>query len=172
MTNIPNLDNLEYLPYLNEEGIINPEFERKIGVYAVFDRSKTLQFVGYSRDIYLSLKQHLIRKTDQCYWLKIETITKPSRTILTEIKQSWLRENNLLSIDESPWNDPIDTTLTLTENELQEYDNLTELEKIKFLKKISRKTENEINQKLVLRGVKMEIRFNPKLKEKGLLDLK
>jgi hypothetical protein len=172
MTAIPKLENLEYLPYLNQEGIIDPEFERKIGVYAVFNQEKTLQFVGYSRDIYLSLKQHLIRKPEQCYWLKVETIAKPSRSLLEEIKQTWLIDQPNLLRDETTWNDPIDTKLTMTETELQEYNNSDELGQIKLLKKIARKTETEINQKLVLRGVKMEIRFNPKLKEKGLLDLK
>ncbi len=172
MTEIPKLENLEYLPYLNQEGIIDPEFERQIGVYAVFDQEKTLQFIGYSRDIYLSLKQHLIRKPEQCYWLKIETITKPSRSILAEIRQTWLTENGNLSMDETAWNDPIDAKLTMTKEDQEQYHKLDELGQIKLLKKIARITETEINQKLETRGVKMEIRFNPKLKEKGLLDLK
>lgn len=172
MTEIPKLENLEYLPYLNQEGIIDPKFERQIGVYAVFDQEKTLQFIGYSRDIYLSLKQHLIRKPEQCYWLKIETITKPSRSILAEIRQTWLTENGNLSMDETAWNDPIDAKLTMTKEDQEQYHKLDELGQIKLLKKIARITETEINQKLETRGVKMEIRFNPKLKEKGLLDLK
>jgi hypothetical protein len=172
MTDIPQLTNLDYTPYLDETGIINPDLERKIGVYAIFDQDKHLQLVGYSRDVYLSLKQHLIRKPDQCHWLKIVTITKPSRSILAEIKQSWLDEFNRPSIEENTWNDPIDIKLTMTEAQKQEYQQLDELGQIKLLKKIARETENQINHQLAQRGVTMEIRFNPKLKEKGLLDLK
>lgn len=172
MTEIPKLDNLAYIPYLNQEGIIDPELEKKIGVYAIFDQEKNLQFVGYSRDICLSLKQHLIRKPTQCYWLKIETINKPSRSILEEIRGTWLKEKNNFSMDEKSWNDPIDTTLTMTDKQQQEYQQLDEIGKIKFLKQIARQVETSIQEQLTIRGAKMEIRFNPKLKEKGLLDLK
>jgi hypothetical protein len=37
---------------------------------------------------------------------------------------------------------------------------------------VARRLENEIQSQLKARGVTMEIRFNPKLKEQGLLDLK
>ncbi len=172
MTEIPNLESLEYLPYLNDEGIIDPDLERKIGVYAVFDSKKKLQFIGYSRDIYLSLKQHLIRQPEQCYWLKIETITKPSRKILEDIRQAWVTENGDFIIDEDKWNQAIDAKLDMTQADKEEYNKLEELGQIKLLKKIARKKEAEIIKQLENRGVKMEIRFNPKLKEKGLLDLK
>ena len=53
---LPSLSSLEFLVYINEAGELPTEFQGLIGIYAIFDRAKTLQFVGYSRDIYLSLK--------------------------------------------------------------------------------------------------------------------
>jgi hypothetical protein len=59
-TEIPVLENLEFLPYLDDQGLLDENLSGKIGIYAIFNQAKNLQFVGYSRDIYLSLKQHLV----------------------------------------------------------------------------------------------------------------
>ncbi|MFN7215051.1 GIY-YIG nuclease family protein, partial [Microcystis sp.] len=87
-----NLQQLEYIPYLDTTGNICADLQGRIGVYGIFDREQVLEFVGYSRDIYLSLKQHLARQPQACYWLKIQVIERPNRTILEAIKQAWLRE--------------------------------------------------------------------------------
>lgn len=170
------LKDLEYIPYLDENGALPPQIQGKIGVYAIFDTAKTLQFVGYSRDIYLSLKQHLIRQPDKCYWFKVETITRPSRTTLEAIRQAWIAENGTTPVGnseaETTWTQPLDAKLTMTAAEKAELSQSEELAKIKLLKKIARKLEAEIQDKLKQREVNMEIRFNPKLKEQGLLDLK
>jgi hypothetical protein len=175
-TRIPKLNSLEFLPYLNENGIIIEELQKKIGVYAIFNQDKKLQFVGYSRDIYASLKQHLVRQPNHCYWLKVEIINRPSRTILEQIKNSWLSENGDLSLNSEDnqrlWTQPIDAKIAITEQEKETYKNSDELTQIKLLKKISRRVQADIEEILKHRGNQMEIRFNPKLKEQGLLDLK
>ena len=169
---LANLEQLEYIPYLDTTGNICGDFQGKIGVYAIFDREQVLEFVGYSRDIYLSLKQHLTRQPQACYWLKIQVIERPNRTILESIKQAWLRESQSVISNEKLWTEPIDVKLAMTETEKEIYQNADELGKIKLLKQVSRRVENDILSTLEKRGVQMEIRFNPKLKEQGLLDLK
>ncbi|PSF39052.1 Nuclease subunit of the excinuclease complex [Aphanothece hegewaldii CCALA 016] len=171
-TEILSLSSLDYLPFLDENGIISEEIQGKIGVYAIFDQEKVLQFVGYSRDIYLSLKQHLVRQPNHCYWIKLQTISRPSRTILEEIRQAWLSENGSIQMDEAKWTQPIDAKLVMSETEKQDYQKLDEMGQIKLLKKVSRRVEETILQQLKERGVQLEIRFSPKLKEEGLLDLK
>lgn len=171
-TEILSLGSLEYLPFLDENGVLAEEIQSKIGVYAIFDQEKVLQFVGYSRDMYLSLKQHLIRQPNHCYWIKLQTISRPSRTILEEIRQAWLSENSLIQTDDEKWTQPIDAKFAMSEAEKQDYQNTDEMGKIKLLKKVSRRVEETIQEQLKQRGVQMEIRFNPKLKEEGLLDLK
>ncbi len=54
-TEIISLTQLDYLPYLDDNGHISEEIHGKIGVYAIFNLEKSLEFVGYSRDLYLSL---------------------------------------------------------------------------------------------------------------------
>lgn len=168
----PNLEQLEYIPYLDALGNICPDWQGKIGVYAIFDQEQVLQFIGYSRDIYLSLKQHLARQPQACYWLKIQGIERPNRTILESIKQAWLTESKAVIGNEKLWTEPIDAKLAMTEAEKEMYQNADEVGQIKLLKQVSRRVENDILSTLEKRGVQMEIRFNPKLKEQGLLDLK
>lgn len=170
------LKNLTFAPYIDENGIVNSELENKIGIYAIFNNEKNLEYVGYSRNLFMSLKQHLVRQTDKCYWFKYYLIERPSRSILEEIRSNWLAENDDLpkgnAEEEVFWTQPIDAKLTMTEDDKAQYRQNDELGKIKLLKKIARRLEEEVKQKLQNRNVTMEIRFNPKLKEDGLLDLK
>lgn len=174
-TELPTLASLEFVPYL-EDGAINEELQKKIGVYAIFNRDRELQFVGYSRDIYLSLKQHLVRQPQNCYWIKLYTTDRPSRTILEETKQAWIAENGISPIGNGEavtiWTQPIDAKATMTDEEKAQYEASEELQQIKILKKIARKVQADLEEQLKQRQVNMDIRFNPKLKEQGLLDLK
>lgn len=177
-TNHPLLETLEYVPYIDERGQITEQFQSKIGVYAIFDRDKVLQFVGYSRDVYLSLKQHLVRQPQTCYWVKVQTIDRPNRTILESIEQSWIRENGSLPLGngehKSQWANPIDVRARMTSEEQEKYQNPLndEVAQIKIIKNVARRVEAEILAVLEARGCQTQIRFNPKLKEEGLLDLK
>ncbi|VXD11514.1 conserved hypothetical protein [Planktothrix serta PCC 8927] len=175
-TEIPPLNSLDYIPYLDENGKIPESLQGQIGVYAIFNQEKILQYVGYSRDIYLGLKQHFIRQNQGCYWLKIETITRPSRTILETIKAAWIAENGSIPLgnsqDEVLWNHPISVKPLMTDEEQIAYQQTDEIGQEKLLKQVSRRVEEQILAELKMRGLQEEIRFNPKLKSKGLLDLK
>jgi hypothetical protein len=174
--NSPTLTSLDYLPYLNDSGETTEQFSGKVGVYAIFDQAKILQFIGYSRDVSLSLKQHLVRQPEGCYWLKVETIDRPSRTILEEIREAWILENGTTPVgngaEEAIWNQPIDAKVKMTEDEKKAYAATDEMGQIKALKQVARRVEAEVLATLEARGVKMQIRFDPKLKEEGLLNLK
>ena len=171
-----SLESLPYFSYLSDEGSIDQALENKIGVYAIFNQTKNLEYVGYSRNLLLSLKQHFVRQPHRCYWLKYYLIDRPSRSTLESIRQSWLAEKDSTASDndqqENLWNQPIDAKKSLTPSEQQEYQENDELGKIKLLKKVARRVETEIKTSLAERNFTMEIRFNPKLKEQGLLDLK
>lgn len=173
---IPSLSSLSYLAYLDEDGCIPEDIQGKIGVYAIFDREKEMQYVGYSRDVYLSLKQHLIRQPQSCYWIKVQTIARPSRKILEDIAETWIAENGITpkgnNSENSVWTEPIDANPAMTELEKAQYKQSDTVGQTKIQKVVARRVEADIQQQLSDRGVKMDIRFNPKLKEKGLLDLK
>jgi hypothetical protein len=177
-TNITALNTLEYLPYIDENGQLPEQFQGKIGAYAIFDQEKVLQFVGYSRDVYLSLKQHLIRQPQQCYWVKVQTIERPSRAVLENIESAWIAENMTVPVGNSnqkeQWINAIDVKVLMTPEERLNYQNPVndELTQIKILKNVARRVETEILAALAARGLQLQVRFNPKMKEAGLLDLK
>lgn len=175
-TDIPSLASLEYISYIDASGQLPEQFHSKVGVYAIFDQEKVLQYVGYSRDVDLSLKQHLVRQTQNCYWIKVQTIDRPSRTILESIRDAWTTENGSIpdgnGSDEAKWTQPIDAKVAMTADEQTNYTSSDELTQAKLLKNAARRVEGQILAQLESRGVKIQIRFNPKLKEKGLLDLK
>lgn len=175
-TAVTALADLPLLPYLDALGSIPVALEGKIGVYAIFDQQQTLQLVAFSRNVFQSLKQHLVRCPERCYWLKIKTVERPSRSVLNEIQTAWIIENGATppgnGVETALWQDAIDIKPTMTAEELAIYTTSDEREQTKLLKRIARRVEAEILDKLQARGVKMEIRFNPKQKELGLLDLK
>ena len=175
-TQIPDLESLEYLPYLDDNGQISEDWQGKIGVYGVFDNQKVLQFVGYSRNTYLSLTQHLVSQPQHCYWFKVQTISRPSRTLLEDIKQAWIQENGTIprgnDTAESLWGNSIDVKPLMSEAEKLAYTESDQLAKPKLLKNVARRVEAEIKESLKARNVQMQIRFNPKLKEQGILTLK
>lgn len=172
---IPHLATLELLPYLDENGAIPASLAGKIGVYAIYDRDGVLQLVDYSRDIGFGLLQHLVRQPDKCYGVRAHAIARPSRTVLEAIRQAWLAEHGSVpagnGADAPLWQEPIDVRGTLTATEVAAYEAAEELGRAKILKQAARRCQEETVARLEARGVRVAIRFNPKLKEKGLLDL-
>ncbi|MBD1912142.1 MULTISPECIES: GIY-YIG nuclease family protein [unclassified Leptolyngbya] len=170
------LSQLDFQPYLTEQGQIAPDLEGKIGVYAIFDANQVLQFVGYSRDVALSLRQHLVRQPDHCYWLKVEMCDRPNRTLLEETRTAWITENGTTpagnSTDTDVWNQPIDVRPWLTSEEVTACAQAEELERAKLLKTAARRAEAEVLARLEARGVTIPLRFDPKLKDVGQLNLK
>jgi hypothetical protein len=173
---LPSIASLEFIAYINDAGELPVELQGSIGIYAIFDRERILQFVGYSRDIYLSLKQHLVRQPDACYWLKATTIDKPNRTFLEGVQAAWIAENGSVpsgnGAASQTWLDPIETNHAMTDSERASFEDLDGVAQTKLLKQVARRVEETILTKLKERGVQTEIRFNPKLKDQGLLDLK
>ncbi|MGI0487994.1 GIY-YIG nuclease family protein [Pantanalinema rosaneae CENA516] len=176
-TELPTLASLDFLPYIDVHGQLPEQFQGKVGVYAIFDQGKGLQYIGYSRDVYLSLKQHLVRRPQYCYWLKVQTIDRPSRTLLEDIRQAWITENGGVphgnAAEEAAWSQPIAVKGLMNPDEQASYQaSIDEMAQIKVLKQAARRVEAGLLEELQARGVKTDIRFNPKLKETGLLDLK
>ena len=172
----PTLADLDFLPYIDQNGAIASDFDQKIGIYAIYDEAKTLCYIGYSRDFKKSLEQHLVRCYDQCHWFKLHPCDRPSRTLLEEIRAAWLAENGATPIgndtDEALWTQPIDVKPGLTPAEKAEIDAAEDIKKSKLLKDHARRVEDQIKTALEARGLKTEIRFQPKIKDQGLLDLK
>ncbi|HEY9760893.1 MAG TPA: GIY-YIG nuclease family protein [Trichocoleus sp.] len=172
----PTLTSLETIPYLNSEGTIPENLQGKVGIYAIYDADHVLQYVGYSRDVFLSLKQHLVRQPNACHWVKVQLVERPNRTLLEGIRTAWIEETGTVppgnGAKADAWNQPLDAKRAMTDAEKAEYEALEDLAQIKYLKNLARRLEAQVLDKLKARGVQMDLRFNPKLKEEGLLDLK
>ena len=169
-----SLQQIEFSPYLNEQGEINSELEGKIGIYAIFNQEQQIQYIGYSRNLLTSLKQHLVRQVDDCFWFKVHIIERPNRSVLEKIRNDWIAESELQinEQEQKNWAQAIDVRQAMTEAEEQQYQQEDEFNQGKLLKKVARRVQEKILEKLENRGVTMKMRFNPKLKEEGLLDLK
>jgi hypothetical protein len=66
--------------------------EAKIaGVYAVFDQANTPQYIGYSRNVSLSLKSHLTQHGEEiCALVKVQPFTFPKRAEMEQLRDEWI----------------------------------------------------------------------------------
>lgn len=172
---IPTLASLEMQPYL-VDGALPSELDGKVGIYAIFDQDQTLQYVGFSRNVNVGLVQHLVRRPEQCHWFKVYTVERPSRTLLDDIRNTWLAEYGDIPSGNSDtqvaWEKPIDAKTFMTEAERTEIANADPTEINKLLKQLARRVEVDVKAKVEARGAQIPIKFNPKLKEQGILALK
>jgi hypothetical protein len=174
----PSLATLESLPYIDGDGQLPHQYEGCIGVYAIYSSTQELAYIGYSRDVSLSLKQHMVRQPQHCFWVKVTTVDKPNRTLLEDIKAAWIAENGRVPLGNGEaaqrWEQPIDVKAQMLPEESAQYidPQLDDRQHLKVLKQAARRIEEDILKILTERGVKEALRFNPKLKENGLLDLK
>ena len=61
------------------------------GVYAVLNSDRITQYIGYSRNVALSLRGHLNQKgPDICAWVKIERFKFPKRDAMEQLKNEWI----------------------------------------------------------------------------------
>lgn len=176
MSDFPSLHALAFCPYIEPSGGLNRDLQGKIGIYGIFDDDRQLQYVGYSRNVYGSLLQHLVRCPRACGFYKWWVIAKPSRQVLEQIRGQWLEENPTLPPGngdrQGQWCDPINIQNDLTPEERAQYEASEITAQEKILKTVARRVEAQLKTQLVQRGFTEEVRFNPKLKAKGLLDLK
>ncbi|WP_036483195.1 GIY-YIG nuclease family protein [Myxosarcina sp. GI1] len=69
------------------------------GVYAVLDRERIYQYIGYSRDVLRSLKGHIIQNgAEVCAFIRVKTIKFPKRQAMETVKDEWLAELNYTPI--------------------------------------------------------------------------
>ncbi|KAM3092760.1 GIY-YIG nuclease family protein [Phormidesmis sp. 146-35] len=64
------------------------------GVYAVFDDDRTLQYVGYSRNVQLSLNSHVTQIGEKnCAFLRLKTFKFPKREEMEQLRDTWIAES-------------------------------------------------------------------------------
>lgn len=61
------------------------------GVYAVLDRDRQTQFIGYSRNVSLSLRSHLTQKGEVvCAFVTVQPFKFPKRDAMEKLRDEWI----------------------------------------------------------------------------------
>lgn len=61
------------------------------GVYAVFDGDRQPQFIGYSRNVALSLRSHLTQKGEAiCALMSLQPFKFPKRDAMEQLRDEWI----------------------------------------------------------------------------------
>jgi hypothetical protein len=173
---IPALATLPRHPYIDAAGQVAPNLQSCIGVYAIFDAAEVLQYIGYSRDIRLSLQQHLVRCPNECVSYAVVSIDRPDRPWLQAIQAQWIAEVGAIPIgnaqERARWEQAIDVRPLMSVAEAEALATADPLQQPKLLKQVARRVEADILKQLHQRSLRETLVFNPKLKESGRLDLK
>ncbi|TAH25719.1 MAG: GIY-YIG nuclease family protein [Oscillatoriales cyanobacterium] len=63
------------------------------GVYAVTDSSRNTQYVGYSRNILLSINGHIAQNgAENCAFVRVQTFKFPKREEMESLRDAWIAE--------------------------------------------------------------------------------
>ncbi|MEA5514538.1 GIY-YIG nuclease family protein [Nodularia sp. UHCC 0506] len=63
------------------------------GVYAVLDAENQTQYIGYSRNVLLSLNSHVSQYGEQkCAFVRVQTFKFPKRQDMEDLQDVWIRE--------------------------------------------------------------------------------
>ncbi|TVP59803.1 MAG: GIY-YIG nuclease family protein [Nodularia sp. (in: Bacteria)] len=63
------------------------------GVYAVLDAERQTQYIGYSRNVLLSLNGHVSQYGEQkCAFVRVQTFKFPKRQEMEDLRDAWIAE--------------------------------------------------------------------------------
>ncbi|NEQ20881.1 MAG: GIY-YIG nuclease family protein [Microcoleus sp. SIO2G3] len=63
------------------------------GVYAVLNEKQQTQYIGYSRNVLLSLNSHVAQNgTADCAFVRVQTFKFPKRQEMEDLREAWLSE--------------------------------------------------------------------------------
>jgi predicted GIY-YIG superfamily endonuclease len=99
------------------------------GVYAVLNNQQQTQYIGYSRNVLLSLNSHVAQNgTEACAFVRVQTFKFPKRQDMEELREAWLSELDYIPLgngDESAmWASTVGEAAkaTMSENERIAYE--------------------------------------------------
>jgi len=166
--------------YVDSDGCIVDlsEAGAKATVYAILDKESDVRYVGVTRSITPSLRLHMARKPKECYAVKVLHIARPSRATLEAIRSLWIQQcgtvpGNDEGVEQDLWENPFDCKKHMSDEDRATVAAANEgPERNKAMKVVARKFEADIMEVIASRGITERFRFDPKLKETGMLDLK
>eukprot|EP01026_Neomeris_dumetosa_P015068 TRINITY_DN15666_c0_g1_i10.p1 TRINITY_DN15666_c0_g1~~TRINITY_DN15666_c0_g1_i10.p1 ORF type:complete len:432 (-),score=53.26 TRINITY_DN15666_c0_g1_i10:230-1381(-) len=101
---------------LNSSGYIIPEVKEdtQVAVFAVFDKERKLQYVGFSKNIPESLRKVFCRRPDKAYFYKLIQLPEINQEELLGIREKWFEEvggppiGNRIAMERDTWEKPVD----------------------------------------------------------------
>ena len=107
------------------------------GVYAVLDRDRIYQYIGYSRDVLRSVQGHIAQNgTETCTYIRVKTYKFPKRNSMEALKNEWMAELDYIPLGNSTkgdtWANTIGETAKASMTEAQR--NVYEEKKLKLRK--------------------------------------
>lgn len=91
VTATPDIDcnSTEVLPL--EAWCARSQNAKVVGVYAVLDAERRTQYVGYSRNVLLSLNGHVAQNgTSACAFVRVQTFKYPKREEMEKLRDAWI----------------------------------------------------------------------------------
>lgn len=90
VTATPDKDsNVVVLPL--DDWCYRPENAKVAGVYAVLDADRQTQYVGYSRNVLLSLNGHVAQNgSSACAFVRVQTFKYPKREEMEKLRDAWI----------------------------------------------------------------------------------
>ncbi|KAH9299748.1 hypothetical protein KI387_031430 [Taxus chinensis] len=111
---IKSLATLPLYGIINTQGRIQPieDPETVASVFAVFDRNKKIQYIGFSKDLKNSLRTLMGRRPELCYYYRTQNLTSFDQELMISIRQKWIDEvgstppGNSSPSDRAQWEQP------------------------------------------------------------------
>ncbi|MDM7327000.1 MAG: GIY-YIG nuclease family protein [Thermosynechococcus sp. Uc] len=172
----PTLAQLPLPFYTDGSGPVAPDRKGAIALDAIFDATGNAQYIGYFRNVRLSLLQHFVHFPHQCDGYKAIALERPDRPWLEMVKQRWIAELGVVPLgndcDRPQWENAIDLKKQMTAAERPAWANADPPTPSELLKQAAQRVKAAILEQLRQRSLQEPLLFGTKLKESGRLDLK
>ncbi|KAH7280571.1 hypothetical protein KP509_36G003400 [Ceratopteris richardii] len=160
---IPSLNDLPNFAFINSHGRIMPSVDpnTQASVFAILDKNKKVQYIGFSKDLRNSLRILIGRRPELCYYYKVFNLAVFDQTVMLKTREQWMSElgttpeGNADLTQRQYWEQPINAG------------SISERGKTAAAKAKAK----AMLQMLADRGVTEEMVYDPKLLEEGKCDI-
>jgi hypothetical protein len=118
----PRLADMELLSVVNVQGYINPEIPEgtQATVFAIYDQAKTLQYIGFSKNLRASLLTVFSRRPDKTHLYRAVYLPQLDQNEMLSVRSSWFDQSggpppgNRLPAERAAWQEAA-TPFTISE---------------------------------------------------------
>eukprot|EP00475_Leptophrys_vorax_P019010 TRINITY_DN25970_c0_g1_i1.p1 TRINITY_DN25970_c0_g1~~TRINITY_DN25970_c0_g1_i1.p1 ORF type:complete len:367 (-),score=18.29 TRINITY_DN25970_c0_g1_i1:229-1182(-) len=109
---LPSLAETSPAPVFGGEGGAVSQFPAAAGIYAIFDKAGTLQYMGLSRRLAASLQAHSEDLPELCDSVKLAVVAASEKAALVDAWKQWMQEHVSATGTVPPGNESGNTTWT------------------------------------------------------------